>query len=218
MTDPISTRTARISPSRAAGESPRPNGDGQPPTDSDPSGNSSAADQIAQLKQERDDYREQALRAGPSSPIIRSGPSSRPTPIGSMRSARWPGTCSTRSTISSRAIDAPAGLGRPEGSPPGSTWSRSSCSTSWPSTASSRSRPWAQPFDPNLHEALVQQPDADHPEGTVVAELSKGYRIRDRVLRPSKVAVSVDARRRADRPNRAEQPHSAGETPRPEPD
>jgi molecular chaperone GrpE len=47
------------------------------------------------------------------------------------------------------------------------------------------------PFDPNLHDALVQQPSADHPEGTVVGELSKGYRIRDRVLRPSKVAVSA---------------------------
>ena len=48
-----------------------------------------------------------------------------------------------------------------------------------------------QPFDPNLHEALVQQPDVDHPEGTVVAELGKGYRLHDRVLRPSKVAVSI---------------------------
>ena len=47
------------------------------------------------------------------------------------------------------------------------------------------------PFDPNLHEAILQQPSADHPEGTVVAEMSKGYTIRDRVLRPSKVAVSV---------------------------
>lgn len=48
-----------------------------------------------------------------------------------------------------------------------------------------------QPFDPNQHEALAQQPDAGHPEGTVVAELGKGYRIHDRVLRPSKVAVSI---------------------------
>jgi molecular chaperone GrpE len=47
------------------------------------------------------------------------------------------------------------------------------------------------PFDPNQHEAVVQQPDAEHPEGTVVAELSKGYRIHERVLRPSKVAVSI---------------------------
>jgi molecular chaperone GrpE len=48
-----------------------------------------------------------------------------------------------------------------------------------------------QPFDPNVHEALMQQPDADQPEGTVVLELNRGYRIRDRVLRPSRVAVSV---------------------------
>jgi molecular chaperone GrpE len=48
-----------------------------------------------------------------------------------------------------------------------------------------------QPFDPNQHEAMIQQPDAEHPEGTVVAELSRGYKIHDRVLRPSKVAVSI---------------------------
>ena len=47
------------------------------------------------------------------------------------------------------------------------------------------------PFDPNMHDALLQQPTADHPEGTVVGELGKGYKIRDRVLRPSKVAVSA---------------------------
>ena len=66
----------------------------------------SPADEIAQLKQERDEYRDQALRAGPSSPTIRSGPSSRPTPTESTRSARWRKTCSIRSTTSSRAIDA----------------------------------------------------------------------------------------------------------------
>ncbi len=47
------------------------------------------------------------------------------------------------------------------------------------------------PFDPNQHEAITQVPNAEHPEGTVVAELGRGYKIRDRVLRPSKVAVSV---------------------------
>jgi molecular chaperone GrpE len=46
-------------------------------------------------------------------------------------------------------------------------------------------------FDPNQHEALVQQPDPDKPEGTVVAELGKGYKLHDRVLRPTKVAVSI---------------------------
>jgi molecular chaperone GrpE len=48
-----------------------------------------------------------------------------------------------------------------------------------------------EPFDPNIHEAIMQQPSAQHPEGTVVADLSKGYRIHERVLRPSKVAVSI---------------------------
>ena len=48
-----------------------------------------------------------------------------------------------------------------------------------------------EPFDPNLHEALMQQPDPDRPEGTVVMEINRGYTLRDRVLRPSRVAVSV---------------------------
>lgn len=48
-----------------------------------------------------------------------------------------------------------------------------------------------QPFDPNLHEALMQSPDPNGPEGMVVAELGRGYKIQDRILRPSKVAVSV---------------------------
>lgn len=48
-----------------------------------------------------------------------------------------------------------------------------------------------KPFDPNFHEAIMQQPDPHHPEGLVVAELVKGYKLKDRVLRPTKVAVSV---------------------------
>ncbi len=47
------------------------------------------------------------------------------------------------------------------------------------------------PFDPNVHEAISQQPSHEHPEGTIVAEHGKGYKIADRVLRPTKVAVSV---------------------------
>ena len=47
------------------------------------------------------------------------------------------------------------------------------------------------PFDPNFHEAIMQQPDGHHPEGTVVAEFAKGYKLGDRVIRPSKVAVSI---------------------------
>jgi molecular chaperone GrpE len=47
------------------------------------------------------------------------------------------------------------------------------------------------PFDPNFHEAVAQLPSLDHPAGTVVAEFGKGYTIADHVLRPSKVAVSA---------------------------
>ncbi len=43
-----------------------------------------------------------------------------------------------------------------------------------------------QPFDPNLHEAAMQ---GKGEEGIVVEELQKGYKFRDRVIRPSKVVV-----------------------------
>ena len=46
------------------------------------------------------------------------------------------------------------------------------------------------PFDPHVHEAVMQQPSADHPPGTVLAEVAKGYSLRERVLRPAKVIVS----------------------------
>jgi molecular chaperone GrpE len=48
-----------------------------------------------------------------------------------------------------------------------------------------------QPFDPNLHQAVMQQPTRDHPPSTVVQVLQHGYVIHDRVLRPASVAVST---------------------------
>lgn len=45
-------------------------------------------------------------------------------------------------------------------------------------------------FDPAVHEAMSHVPGTGRPEGEVVAEVRRGYRIRDRVLRPSLVAVS----------------------------
>ena len=45
-------------------------------------------------------------------------------------------------------------------------------------------------FDPKLHEAIGHEDAADQPEDMVVSELRRGYRIRDRVLRPSLVKVS----------------------------
>jgi molecular chaperone GrpE len=49
-----------------------------------------------------------------------------------------------------------------------------------------------KPFDPREHEAVVQEERDDVADGTVVAELQRGYRIRDRVLRPAMVAVATN--------------------------
>ncbi len=47
-----------------------------------------------------------------------------------------------------------------------------------------------QPFDPNLHEAVVHEETADHPDNQVIGELQRGYRLHDRVIRPSLVRVA----------------------------
>lgn len=47
-----------------------------------------------------------------------------------------------------------------------------------------------QPFDPNLHEAISQQETAEVPEGHVVQQLRKGYKLRDRLLRPASVIIA----------------------------
>ena len=47
-----------------------------------------------------------------------------------------------------------------------------------------------EPFDPEVHEAMMEQPSPDHPTRTVLQEVAKGYRLFDRVLRPAKVIVS----------------------------
>ena len=47
-----------------------------------------------------------------------------------------------------------------------------------------------QVFDPNLHEAISQKETADVPEGQVVQQLRKGYKLRDRLLRPASVVVA----------------------------
>ena len=46
-------------------------------------------------------------------------------------------------------------------------------------------------FDPNFHEAVMQTPTSDYPEHTIIAELQKGYKLEDRVLRPSLVNVAT---------------------------
>ena len=46
------------------------------------------------------------------------------------------------------------------------------------------------PFDPKLHEAVGHEESREHPEDTVVSELRRGYRIRDRVVRPALVKLA----------------------------
>jgi molecular chaperone GrpE len=47
-----------------------------------------------------------------------------------------------------------------------------------------------KPFDPNLHEAIADEPSDQVPEGTVLRQVGRGYRFKDRLLRPAKVIVS----------------------------
>ena len=46
-------------------------------------------------------------------------------------------------------------------------------------------------FDPNLHEAVMQTPTDEKPENTIIAELQKGYKLGDKVLRPTLVNVAA---------------------------
>ena len=47
-----------------------------------------------------------------------------------------------------------------------------------------------QEFDPFWHQAITHEPSAEVPEGQIIAELQKGYKLGERVLRPSMVRVS----------------------------
>src|ERR687887_1284949 len=46
-------------------------------------------------------------------------------------------------------------------------------------------------FDPNFHQAVIQESSPGHREGEVIAELRKGYMIGDRLLRPAMVKVAT---------------------------
>jgi molecular chaperone GrpE len=49
------------------------------------------------------------------------------------------------------------------------------------------------PFDPNFHEAIGQEASAEVAEGSVLRQLRRGYRLKDRLLRPATVIVSKGA-------------------------
>jgi molecular chaperone GrpE len=46
------------------------------------------------------------------------------------------------------------------------------------------------PFDPTVHDAILQQPASDVPPGTIVATASRGFKLHDRVVRPAQVIVA----------------------------
>lgn len=48
-----------------------------------------------------------------------------------------------------------------------------------------------EPFDPNLHEAVLREESHEHPEDVVIEELQRGYRLQERVLRHALVKVSM---------------------------
>jgi len=65
----------------------------------------------------------------------------------------------------------------------------------------------AQPgtrFDPREHEAVANVPSGEHRDGDIVHEIRRGYRLRDRVIRPALVAVAEGD------PGAASQPTSDG--------
>lgn len=47
-----------------------------------------------------------------------------------------------------------------------------------------------QQFDPNVHQAVMQESDSSQPSNIILKELQKGYKLKDRVLRPSMVSVN----------------------------
>ncbi len=50
-----------------------------------------------------------------------------------------------------------------------------------------------QPFDPNIHEAISHEPSTQVPEGHVIRQVRKGFKLKDRLLRPANVIVSKGA-------------------------
>ncbi len=181
MTDPHSDREQPGQP--VASDDPRANGAGTGEADAD------AIDPIVRLTQERDDYRDQALRARAEFANYQKrskqqADADRVYAVGSLaKDVLDPLDNLVRAIEHLRASGA-------EGISSGLEMVQRQLLEVLAKHGVEPIEAMGQPFDPNLHEALIQQPTADHPEGTVVNELSKGYRIRDRVLRPSKVAVS----------------------------
>ncbi|GIP35856.1 nucleotide exchange factor GrpE [Paenibacillus sp. J2TS4] len=48
-----------------------------------------------------------------------------------------------------------------------------------------------QPFNPEYHQAVMQVESEEHEEGIIVEELQKGYKLKEKVVRPAMVKVSM---------------------------
>jgi molecular chaperone GrpE len=58
------------------------------------------------------------------------------------------------------------------------------------------------PFDPHEHEAVTAIPGTGLPDGSIVSEIRRGYRLRDRLIRPALVVVAAgDDTGQVPRPN-----------------
>jgi molecular chaperone GrpE len=189
MTDPNFGHDRPDDPEFSLGDAPRSNGAGAVDSDTDPSRGLAGDEQVAQLRKERDDYRDQALRsraefANYQKRSKQQADADRIYAVGSLAKDLLDPLDNL-----SRAVDALRASGA-EGITAGLDMVQRQLLEVLAKHGVEPITALGEPFDPNRHEALVQQPTAEHPEGTVVGELSKGYKIRDRVLRPTKVAVS----------------------------
>jgi molecular chaperone GrpE len=68
-----------------------------------------------------------------------------------------------------------------------------------------------QPFDPRVHEAISRVESTDVPPGSVAAELQKGYRVGERLLRPALVSVSAGPRGSGSSSSEQGSPSAGGE-------
>jgi molecular chaperone GrpE len=190
MTDTLFGPDQPENPGEFPGDAPRSNGSGSADVETDTDGSRSPAEQVAQLKRERDEYRDQLLRsraefANYQKRAKQQADSDRVYAVGSLAKDLLDPLDNL-----SRAIDHLRASGS-EGITAGLDMVQKQLLDVLAKHGVEPIEALGTPFDPNLHDALVQQPTAAHPEGTVVRELSKGYRIRDRVLRPTTVAVSA---------------------------
>ena len=61
-----------------------------------------------------------------------------------------------------------------------------------------------QKFDPELHSAMLQQPSDQHPPMTILQEVRRGYRLKDRTIRPSYVIVAKEPEKTGPAPQESE--------------